>query len=212
MKVKGYFTVATLAMAFVFLTPAAFADTFYNLTASGTEANGQTVDINAVLDLAPLGGGTYQLVGATGSIVDAYGTTDVITGVATVWVNPFNYDNLVSVPGIYSGLSSGGSYFDENGILFTTNEAGFDVGIAPDEYYNDGHYQYADTALNGSVNYTLGDWPYDTADLNNLTLTPVATPEPSSLFLLGTGLLGMAGLLFLKARKTSLQPSRVASF
>jgi hypothetical protein len=198
--------VALLALATALaITPAALADTFYTLTANGTEAgNAQPISVTANLDLSSLGGGVYQVVGATGSVLDAFGNTDTITGVATGWVNPFSYDNLVTIPAAYSGLNTGLAHFDDLGVLFTTNSPGFDFIIGINEYYNDGNYQYGDNGLGGSVNYPIANnWPYDTTDLT-VSLTPTPTPEPSSLLLLGTGLLGLAFVAFRKAKSSGL--------
>jgi hypothetical protein len=175
------------------ITPAALADTYYALTSSGVEGNGQAISVSATLDLTSLGGGTFLVTGATGSVVDPWGNTDKITGVVptSTWVNPFSFDNLVTIPAAFPGLNSGLAYFDSLGVLFTTNSPGYDFIIGINEYYNDGNYQFGDNGLNGTLNYPTGNWPYNTADLT-LSLTPAPVPEASSLLLLGTGLLGFA--------------------
>ena len=182
----------------------AFADSFYTLTATGTEANGQSVAINATLDLSAVSPGLFQVVGATGTVLDPWGTTVSITGVTNSYVSPFSQDNLVSIPADFSAAGSSGQFwFDTNGLLFTTsiNTPGdaYDAGIAPDQYYPNGQYQFADTGANiagtgpgGQVSYPLGNWPYNTTDLS-VTLTPVPDGG-TTLALLGLALAGLAGL------------------
>jgi hypothetical protein len=89
----------------------------------------------------------------------------------------FNFDNL---------LYTQGDRFDEAGVLFQ---------LANGEYFN----LYQDSVL-GPAYLTLdGNPAYDeTAGVSTaatIVITPASTPEPSSLFLLATGLASAAGLL-----------------
>src|ERR1017187_994492 len=187
-KMKKFSLISLACAAALVICPAALVGQQYNFTATGVEGNGQDISITAVLTLTSLGGGEYLLTGATGSVLDPWGNTDTITGVATGYVDPFGQDNLVTIPAAFAaGGSSSLFYFDGNGILLTTNAPGYDVGVSPNEYYQNGNYQFADNGLNGSVTYPIvGNWPYNTTDVT-VSLTPVPEGGASSLYLLLAG-------------------------
>jgi hypothetical protein len=196
------FTLVSFAIAAVLaISPTVVVAQVYDFTASGIEGNGQAVNITATFDLTSLGGGTYLLTGASGSVLDPWGNTLSITGVISAgspgtvgYSNPYQFDNLVTIPAAYAGqLTSGLSYFDGYGILLSTSNPGYYVGVAPNEYYADGNYQFADNGLNGSVTYPLaGNWPYDTADV---TVSLTRVPDGgTTLALLGLAIAGLAGL------------------
>lgn len=92
-------------------------------------------------------------------------------------------------------LGSAGSLFDGNGLGVTaSNGISYEFGA-----YNGG---YAYEAFNNSENFDQRTFDSN-APAVNITVTPLATavtPEPGSLTLLATGLLGTAGLLRRKLR------------
>jgi hypothetical protein len=204
---KG-FTLALLALATALaISPVALADT-YDFTISSSGDNG-----SGVITVAQQGStDVYEVTGIIGTFSDAtLGLTNAaITGLVTASydsANPTFYpgtgtasdsypavDNLFYPNGDAPGVSFDGFTFPANGqldawgILFSVG--GDWVNIAG----NGG----------GDNGYAIAAWPSDmTSILEGSTLVPVSfdatvTPEPSSLLLLGTGLLALAFLLFRK--------------
>ncbi|MDP9038306.1 MAG: PEP-CTERM sorting domain-containing protein [Acidobacteriota bacterium] len=108
-------------------------------------------------------------------VTDVQGTADgsTITGVIAPGVYPNNpgppSDNLLFYP------ASGGGLLDFNGLSFSTQS-----GLSINVYFLDGSYTVD----------TNNDNSFDVA-----TFSAAPTPEPESLVMVGTGLLGAFGML-----------------
>ncbi len=137
--------------------------------------------VSGILTTTEQSAGVYLITGITDGLFDGTAITSVLgTG---SFVSDGN-DNLLYYPAEATGIYTTPAYIDYNGISFTTADGEFNL------YFNGSSYALAST-LNADDIY------------GTFALSPdvSATPEPSSLFLLGTGLLGAC---FMFRRKVAL--------
>jgi hypothetical protein len=169
-------SLALLALASALaITPVALADSFYfTFSSSGVNANGTLVgtEIGST--------GEYNITGGTIDILNDVFSGPAGNGTFDVGTNPAygNDDDLY-----LSGWSSYGTYVDHGGLLFTVD--GQFVNL------------WAGDNNNPGTSYSLS---YGDGIFYPGTMSVSPTPEPSSLLLLGSGLLGLAFVAF---RKTS---------
>ena len=182
MKNIEKFSIALLALATVFaITPTAFADTFdFTMIGTGTHP---AISASGVITATAAGGGVYDITDITGNFSDPYtgvigSITDPFAATGGVETSPddlWYYDNLLY-------MSPGTQFVDNSGWLFDVN--GFDeVGICG----NGSGTSYTEMVSTDQIGYP--NWGESiTVDATN------AAPEPNSLLLLGTGLVGLAGI------------------
>jgi hypothetical protein len=180
------FSIALLALAAALaISPAAKADTFTFSFTSGSDLTAAT----GALTGTAVGGGVYDITGGTLDVTGGQdlGTYSLLPGGPAVIYSPsgyFIYDNVVT---------TSNPFIDNDGLLFTpngTSSPDFEINIFSNGG-GPGTWQLYDNA-----GYNV----YGTFSLTDTT--PTVTPEPSSLFLLGTGLFGLAFVAFRKSKST----------
>ena len=149
-------------------TTSAFADTLFNFSFSGTDFSGS----GQFTTIATSTAGEYKITGVTGTT-----NNKTIAGLEPMSSAGFNNDNLL----FYNSAVSS-TYFDLYGVVYALS-TGADVNL----FYKNGYTEYL---LRPGGNAFL-------LDHAAITVAPQASavPEPESLMLLGTGALGLVGLL-----------------
>ncbi len=183
---------AALLFSSCLLNPSRVQAETFTLTASGTDPNTNfslnvTATLTGVAD--PSTAGAFDLISgsgfANGNAITLYLPSGTSTAPQTVnfGAPEFTYDSTYSYDNVLYTSGNGGSALDIYGLLFS--ETGDHLNLFG------GGNSYAYT--NDETIYGF-DSPLSSLSVTETTGTAV-TPEPSSFALLGTGLLGAAGLL-----------------
>lgn len=112
----------------------------------------------------------------SGSSIPSSGDVTAITQISGSTVNEFSWASS-------NTCNIGGFLGDANACINYSNGEGLSTGFTSGSFLADGTY----TSLAGDMTVTISP--------------SLATPEPSSLLLLGTGLLGLMGLALFKATR-----------
>ena len=185
---KGPLLMKSLSLALgalaIAMLPAssALADTF-DFNFAGAEFSG-----SGTFTATYQSGDEWLITGITGSLTDGINTAQIDSLLA-----PGTYptgtligpnDNIL----IYPPELFGTKYFDHHGVGFEL-VGGIDVNL------NDTFgFENAAAGFNGGI---------QAEELTSVCVTPSPTPEPSSLLFLGTGILGVAGVMRRKMASTT---------
>jgi hypothetical protein len=186
MKSTFFIKTALLALSVSLCAPFASAST---ITFSGSDNAGDT--FSGTLTATAAGGGVYHVTDASGIVNRFQSGSTAVDPIASMFNGPYNISNVGNSPStdfsfddiFYSLGNIDGNPFDHSGLLLIL-VGGAEVNIYFPTGANNGFFAEND----GFTSPTL-------LTSFSATLDQSPVPEPASLMLFGTGVLGLAGTI-----------------